>query len=142
TGRAPSSSTTRWSSTTGRSTSSCTGPARSPVRSTTPASARYNIRPMRPTPLLPPDPPLSDGVVTLRVPDAERDTESIARFEEDPEIRRWIFGGTPDPADPHDIFAKIQQRWDRGTDAIFSIDGAGHDGRVGIARLMLGLVDP
>ena len=42
---------------------------------------------MRPTPLLPPDPPLSDGVMTLRVPDADRDTESIARFEEDFERR-------------------------------------------------------
>jgi len=49
--------------------------------------------------LQPPEPPLSDGVVTLRVPDPELDAASLRHFD-DPEIVRWILGGPPHVTDP------------------------------------------
>ena len=55
--------------------------------------------------LEPPDPPLGDGVVTLRVPDAIRDASTLAVFNADPTIIRWSLGGTPAPADPSAFFA-------------------------------------
>jgi RimJ/RimL family protein N-acetyltransferase len=92
--------------------------------------------------LAPPDPPLGDGVVTLRLPDPDRDAPTLAVFNADPAIRRWSLGGTPAPTDPNAFFAAQLERWRRGTDAIFSIDAVGHEQRVGIARVMFGLVDP
>jgi RimJ/RimL family protein N-acetyltransferase len=92
--------------------------------------------------LIPPDPPLSDGVVTLRPPDPARDTTTLDALGSDPEIIRWSLGGRPATPDPAEVFAAQLERWRRGTDAIFSIDAAGHDERVGLARVMFGLVDP
>jgi RimJ/RimL family protein N-acetyltransferase len=43
---------------------------------------------------------------------------------------------------PRTFFAGQLERWRRGTDAIFSIDATGHQQRVGIARVMFGLLDP
>jgi RimJ/RimL family protein N-acetyltransferase len=91
--------------------------------------------------LQPPDPPLTDGVVTLRVPDAERDTSSLRHFA-DPEIVRWLLGGPPQPSSPAATFAQQLQWWRDGTNAVFSIDAGGHDERVGLIRVMLGLVEP
>jgi RimJ/RimL family protein N-acetyltransferase len=94
-----------------------------------------------PAGLQPPDPPLSDGVVTLRVPDERRDAASLRHFE-DPEIVRWLLGGPPQPPNPSATFAQQLQWWRDGTNAVFSIDAEGHDERVGVTRVMLGLVDP
>jgi RimJ/RimL family protein N-acetyltransferase len=92
--------------------------------------------------LTPPDPPLTDGVVTLRPPDAERDAPTLSILGSDPEIIRWILGGTPPPPRAEDVFPAQVEKWRRGTDAIFSIDAAGHDLRVGFTRVMFGLADP
>jgi RimJ/RimL family protein N-acetyltransferase len=93
--------------------------------------------------LKPPDPPLTDGVVTLRVPDPERDTSTLQLISADSEIRRWILGGAPaTPTDPRTVFADQFERWNRGSDAIFSIDAVGHEQRVGVVRVLFGLVDP
>ena len=89
-----------------------------------------------------PDPPLTDGVVTLRLPDAERDAPTLAVIAGDPEIQRRVLGGVPPPFDPDVIFPDYLERWRRGTDAFFSIDAEGHDQRVGVTRVLLGLVDP
>ncbi|HEY7196123.1 MAG TPA: GNAT family protein [Gaiellaceae bacterium] len=91
--------------------------------------------------LEPPDPPLSDGVVTLRIPDPERDAPSLRLFD-DPEIIEYILGGPPSPLDAAEAFAEQLRWWNEGTNAMFSIDAAGHDERVGFSRVMLGLVNP
>jgi RimJ/RimL family protein N-acetyltransferase len=90
----------------------------------------------------PPDPPLTDGVVTLRVPDPERDAQTAIAMAEDAEIQRWILGARPARADPRETLEGQLLRWRNGTDAIFSIDAAGHDERVGLLRVLFGLVDP
>ena len=92
--------------------------------------------------LQPPDPPLSDGVVTLRVPDPVRDAPSLERFAADAEIARWIFGGTPAAVDPRDVFDKQLAMWERGSDAVFSIDVEGRSERIGVTRALFGLLDP
>jgi RimJ/RimL family protein N-acetyltransferase len=92
--------------------------------------------------LAPPDPPLSDGVVTLRPPDVERDAQTAIAMSEDPEIQRWILGGRPKRTDPHEALERQLGRWRNRTDAIFSIDAAGHEQRVGLLRVLFGLVDP
>lgn len=94
-----------------------------------------------PAGLQPPDPPLTDGVVTLRLPDAERDTASLGHFA-DPEIVRWLLGGPPQPSNAAATFVQQLQWWGDGTNAVFSIDAEGHDERVGLIRVMLGLVEP
>jgi len=92
--------------------------------------------------LAPPDPPLSDGVVTLRLPDVERDAETMIAISEDPEIRRWILGGRPERTDPHEALEGQLERWRNRTDAIFSIDAVVHEQRVGLLRVLFGLVNP
>jgi RimJ/RimL family protein N-acetyltransferase len=95
-----------------------------------------------PSPLVPPEPPLSDGVVTLRPPDPARDAPTIPAFTTDPEIVQWILGGTaPTDTDPEDVSAPQLEAWRRGTDGFFWINAAGHDLRVGMTRVMLGMVD-
>ena len=91
--------------------------------------------------LQPPEPPLTDGVVTLRVPDEGRDAASLRHFA-DPEIVRWILGGPARPEDLAAVFAQQREWWRAGTDAAFSIEAAGHDERVGVVRVMFGLLDP
>ena len=94
---------------------------------------------MAPT-LQPPDPPLSDGVVTLRVPDPGRDAASLRHFD-DPAIVRWILGGPPRIPDPAAAIAQ-REAWEGDSVAVFSVDAEGHDERVGLVRAMFGLVEP
>jgi RimJ/RimL family protein N-acetyltransferase len=79
--------------------------------------------------------------VTLRVPDEARDAASLRHFE-DPEIVRWLLGGPPKPPEPSSAFAQQLDWWRAGTNAVFSIDAEGHAERVGVTRVMFGLVDP
>jgi RimJ/RimL family protein N-acetyltransferase len=79
--------------------------------------------------------------VTLRVPDEASDAASLRHFE-DPEIVRWLLGGPPQPPEPTSAFAQQQSWWRAGTNAAFSIDAVGHDERVGVTRVMFGLVEP
>lgn len=88
----------------------------------------------------PPERPLSDGVVTLRVPDPELDAGSLRHFD-DPEIVRFILGGPPQVADPAAAIAQ-RESWEGGANAGFSVDAEGHEERVGLIRIMFGLVEP
>jgi RimJ/RimL family protein N-acetyltransferase len=67
--------------------------------------------------LVPPDPPLSDGVVTLRPPD-ERDLAAIERGIADPDVIR-SFGRPALAAD--EVLERNRQRWEGGTGATFAI---------------------
>ena len=89
----------------------------------------------------PPDPPLSDGVVTLRPPDVDRDAWSVPLIASDPELVRWQWGAPVPHADPTEVLRRQLRRWDEGTMATFSIDAAGHEGRVGAALAILGLAE-
>jgi RimJ/RimL family protein N-acetyltransferase len=92
--------------------------------------------------LTPPDPPLADGVVSLRVPDETRDLHA-ASAPPDPLIVRHILGATPErPLDPSTMFARYREWWENGTNASFSVDAVGHPDRVGVIRVLFGLFDP
>lgn len=69
-----------------------------------------------------PDPPISDGVVTLR-PWTVDDVEAIARACNEPEIARWIHQ-MPSPygkRDAREYVAATQAAWDEGAGAFFAI---------------------
>jgi RimJ/RimL family protein N-acetyltransferase len=91
--------------------------------------------------LRPPDPPLTDGIVTLRVPDETLDAASFRHFA-DPEIAHWLLGGQPELEDPATAIGQQLEWWRTGTNAAFSIDAEGHDERIGFTRVMFGLIDP
>jgi RimJ/RimL family protein N-acetyltransferase len=63
-----------------------------------------------------PDPPLSDGVITLRPP-REEDLPAIERGTSDPDVVRWM--GPFDPA--REVLERNLSRWADGTRATFSI---------------------
>jgi RimJ/RimL family protein N-acetyltransferase len=80
-----------------------------------------------------PDPPLSDGVVTLRLPE-ERDLAAIERGIADPDVIR-SFGRPTLTAER--VLELNRRRWDEGISATFAIcDAAG--GCVGHAFVNLG----
>ena len=79
-----------------------------------------------------PDPPLSDGVVTLR-PWTVDDVAAIARACNEPEIARWIHQ-LPSPyaeRDARDYVAATQAGWREGAGAFFAIVGAAGGGPIG-----------
>lgn len=67
--------------------------------------------------LVPPDPPLSDGVVTLRPLD-ERDLAALERAASDAEILRWFDLQTRSPAD---YLAAKRAGWAEGRGASFAV---------------------
>jgi RimJ/RimL family protein N-acetyltransferase len=67
--------------------------------------------------LVPPDPPLSDGVIILR-PLSESDLPTIQRAASDAEILRWFDLHTRSPAD---YLAAKREAWAEGTGASFAI---------------------
>jgi RimJ/RimL family protein N-acetyltransferase len=77
-------------------------------------------------PLVPPDLPLSDGVISLR-PVADRDLEAIRRVFADPSWIRWF--GPGHTAEEH--IARVQRHWHEGTEAWFAICDAGGDEYLG-----------
>jgi RimJ/RimL family protein N-acetyltransferase len=67
--------------------------------------------------LLPPDPPLSNGVIILRPLD-ERDLGAVERAASDAEILKWFDLQTRSPAD---YLAAKREAWAEGTGASFAI---------------------
>ena len=64
-----------------------------------------------------PDPPLSDGVVALRLP-SEEDLPAIERGLVDPDVVRWF--GPPEHT-ARELLELNWTRWTRGTGATFSV---------------------
>jgi len=64
-----------------------------------------------------PEPPLTDGVVTLRIPD-EEDLPAIERGITDPDVIRWI---GPYEASARRTLERNRSLWNEGTGATFSI---------------------
>ncbi len=89
--------------------------------------------------LSPPDPPLSDGVVTLR-PFRAEDAPAIAAACQDPEIQRWI-PIIPVPyaeSDARGFILMTLQGWHDGSGYEFAIADAGTDSYIGSIGLHLG----
>lgn len=68
-------------------------------------------------PVVPPDPPLSDGAVVLRPMD-ERDVEAVERRSHDAQINRWI-GAQRGTAT--EFLASKRRAWADGTEASFAV---------------------
>jgi len=85
--------------------------------------------------LSPPDPPLGDGVVTLRPPE-ERDLDAIDRGIHDRDVVRWV--GRPEGS-AAEVLALNRRRWSAGspTFAICDVD----DACVGHVWINLGATD-
>lgn len=64
-----------------------------------------------------PDPPLSDGVVALRVP-SEQDLPAIERRIVDPDVVRWV---GPSEHSARELLELNLSRWTGGTAATFSV---------------------
>lgn len=74
------------------------------------------------SPPLPPEPPLADEVVLLRVP-READADAIAAACADPEIARWIPVPVPySLADAHAFLDEVTAGWSAGTNLTFVIE--------------------
>jgi RimJ/RimL family protein N-acetyltransferase/nitrite reductase/ring-hydroxylating ferredoxin subunit len=91
------------------------------------------------TPLQPPDPPLSDGVVTLRPLRAE-DAPTIAAACQDPAIARWIplIPVPYDEADARRFILMTLQAWKDGTGHEFGIADASTGAWVGSVGIHVG----
>lgn len=63
------------------------------------------------TPLLAPDPPLTDGIVLLRASEA-RDLPAIEAGIHDPDVIRWI---GPTKGSATDVLALNRERWASGS---------------------------
>ena len=84
-----------------------------------------------------PDPPLSDGVVALRVP-SEQDLPAIERRIVDPDVIRWM-GPSEHPAP--ELLELNRTRWTRGTRATFSVCDP-NDACLGHVWVEVDLADP
>ena len=92
-----------------------------------------------PEKLVPPNPPLSDGVIALR-PFRAEDASAVASACQDPEIQRWI-PMIPVPyteADARSFILMTLQAWHDGTSYEFAIVDAATDRFVGSIGLHLG----
>jgi RimJ/RimL family protein N-acetyltransferase len=87
--------------------------------------------------LVPPDPPLTDGEITLRTR-REDDVPSIADASHDPETRRWL-DDEPLTADrQRNSVARAEEGWRTGKSAPFVIADAATDAPVGILSVHFG----
>jgi RimJ/RimL family protein N-acetyltransferase len=81
--------------------------------------------------LRPPDPPLSDGVVALRML-REDDVPSMVSHCRDPEMQRWTT--VPSPYEREDAYAWIERsraQWASGESAVFAVALPDADGYLG-----------
>ena len=88
--------------------------------------------------LEPPDPPLRDGPVLLRLARPD-DVPAIVQVYADPTVRHWMLwdDDVPDEAEALANIARSETAWAEGTHAVFRIADAATDGVVGGVNLQL-----
>ena len=86
-------------------------------------------------PRRPPDPPLSDDMILLRLP-RETDAPAIAAACTDPEIARWVPVPVPyTPADARAFLDGVADGWAGGGELVFAIEERASGALVGMAGL-------
>ena len=88
--------------------------------------------------LQPPDPPLRDEAVVLRLARPD-DVPAIVQVYADPTVRHWMLwdDDVPDEAEALANIARSETAWAEGTHAVFRIADAATDGVVGGVNLQL-----
>lgn len=87
-------------------------------------------------PIVPPDPPPTDGEIVLRLRRAE-DAPLIAAASTDPETRRRLDDEPLTPERQRESLARAQEQWRRGRGAPFVIADAGDGRPLGLLNLQL-----
>jgi RimJ/RimL family protein N-acetyltransferase len=88
-------------------------------------------------PIVPPDPPPTDGEIVLRLRRAE-DVPLIAAASNDPETRRRLDDEPLTPERQRESLARAEEQWRTGRGAPFVIADAGDDRPLGLLNLQLG----
>jgi len=86
------------------------------------------------TRLIPPEPPLSDGEIVLRLR-REGDVAAIARASYDPETQRRLSDEPLDAERQQNSVERVEEQWSTGTSAPFVIADAGDDRPLGLLNL-------
>jgi RimJ/RimL family protein N-acetyltransferase len=84
--------------------------------------------------LVPPEPPLSDGEIVLRLR-READVAAIARASYDPETQRRLNDEPLDSERRRTSVARTEQQWSAGTSAPFVIAAAADDRPLGLLNM-------
>ena len=101
------------------------------------ALSPLSVRGLARGPLKPPDPPLSDGEIVLRMR-RDADVPVIAEASHDPETRRRLDDEPLTPDRKHDSVARALEQWRTGTGAPFVIADAADDRPLGLLNLQFG----
>ena len=88
-------------------------------------------------PIVPPDPPPTDGEIVLRLRRA-KDVPLIAAASNDPETRRRLDDEPLTPERQRESLARAEEQWRTGRGAPFVIANAGDDRPLGLLNLQLG----
>lgn len=87
--------------------------------------------------LVPPDPPLTDGEIVLRMRRAE-DVPLIAAASHDPETRRRLNDEPLTPERQRASLSRAEEQWRSGSGAPFVIADPGNDRALGLLNLQFG----
>ena len=87
-------------------------------------------------PLIPPEPPLTDGEIVLRMRRAD-DIAAIAEASRDPETQRRLNDGPLSEEAQRETVARTEQQWATGRGAPFVIADARDDRPLGLLNLQL-----
>jgi signal transduction histidine kinase len=92
----------------------------------------------RPSVRTPPDPPLADEAILLRLP-READAPAIAEACADPEIARWVPIPVPySPADARAFLEGVGDGWESGDDCVYAIEERASGALAGLIDLHRG----
>ena len=86
---------------------------------------------------VPPDPPLTDGEIVLRLR-GDEDVTPLAEASNDPETRRWLDDEPLTEDRQRDGVARAEEKWRSGESAPFVIADAATDAPLGLLNLQFG----
>jgi RimJ/RimL family protein N-acetyltransferase len=87
--------------------------------------------------VIPPDPPLGDGEIVLRVR-LESDVAAIAAASHDPETRRRLNDAPQPSVDPRESVERAELQWSTGKGAPFVIADSDDDRPLGLLNVQFG----